>query len=97
MLLILPTSQVQAPSVSSANDYRSADPLYWPTLLWLLLLFIIASQAMISKAFAIISQSPFKLGCFPKVKVVHTSAKSDGELEKYTFLSLCYQSCLPDH
>ncbi|KAK1371382.1 hypothetical protein POM88_037474 [Heracleum sosnowskyi] len=35
---------------------------------------IIASQALISGDFAIISQS-LSLGCFPKVKVVQTSAK----------------------
>lgn len=40
---------------------------------------IIASQAMISGAFAIISQS-LALGCFPRVKVVHTSAKYEGQV-----------------
>ena len=40
---------------------------------------IIASQAMISGAFAIISQS-LTLGCFPRVKVVHTSAKYEGQV-----------------
>lgn len=40
---------------------------------------IIASQAMISGAFAIISQS-LSLGCFPRVKVVHTSAKYEGQV-----------------
>lgn len=40
---------------------------------------IIASQAMISGAFSIISQS-LSLGCFPRVKVVHTSAKYEGQV-----------------
>lgn len=40
---------------------------------------IIASQAMISGAFAIISQS-LSLSCFPRVKVVHTSAKYEGQV-----------------
>lgn len=40
---------------------------------------IIASQAMISGTFAIISQS-LTLGCFPRVKVVHTSAKYEGQV-----------------
>ena len=40
---------------------------------------IIASQAMISGAFAIISQA-LSLGCFPRVKVVHTSAKYEGQV-----------------
>ncbi|KAK7843279.1 potassium transporter 5 [Quercus suber] len=35
---------------------------------------IIASQAMISGSFSIIQQS-LSLGCFPRVKIVHTSAK----------------------
>ncbi|KAK1371383.1 hypothetical protein POM88_037475 [Heracleum sosnowskyi] len=40
---------------------------------------IIASQALISGAFAIISQS-LSLSCFPRVKVVHTSAKYEGQV-----------------
>nr|GMD77601.1 potassium transporter 5-like [Ipomoea batatas] len=40
---------------------------------------IIASQALISGAFAIISQS-LSLGCFPRVKVIHTSAKYEGQV-----------------
>lgn len=40
---------------------------------------IIASQAMISGAFAIIAQA-LSLGCFPRVKVVHTSAKHEGQV-----------------
>lgn len=40
---------------------------------------IIASQAMISGAFSIIAQS-LSLGCFPRVKVVHTSAKYEGQV-----------------
>lgn len=40
---------------------------------------IIASQAMISGAFSIVSQS-LSLRCFPRVKVVHTSAKYEGQV-----------------
>lgn len=40
---------------------------------------IIASQAMISGTFSIIQQS-LSLGCFPRVKVVHTSAKYEGQV-----------------
>lgn len=40
---------------------------------------IIASQAMISGAFSIVSQS-LRMGCFPRVKVVHTSAKYEGQV-----------------
>ncbi|XP_052184585.1 potassium transporter 5 [Diospyros lotus] len=55
------------------------DPLYWPTFVVAVAAAIIASQAMISGAFAIISQS-LSLGCFPPVKVVHTSAKYEGQV-----------------
>ncbi|KAF5199492.1 Low affinity potassium transport system protein kup [Thalictrum thalictroides] len=55
------------------------DPLYWPTFVVAVCASIIASQAMISGAFAIISQS-LRLGCFPTVKVVHTSAKYEGQV-----------------
>lgn len=40
---------------------------------------IIASQAMISGAYSIIQQSQ-SLGCFPSVKVIHTSAKYEGQV-----------------
>jgi K+ transporter len=40
---------------------------------------IIASQAMISGAYAVIQQSQ-SLGCFPSVKVVHTSAQYVGQV-----------------
>ncbi|XP_009353492.2 LOW QUALITY PROTEIN: potassium transporter 5-like [Pyrus x bretschneideri] len=55
------------------------DPLYWPTFVVAVAAAIIASQAMISGAFSIISQS-LSLGCFPRVKVVHTSAKYEGQV-----------------
>ncbi|KAL6226548.1 hypothetical protein ACLB2K_000510 [Fragaria x ananassa] len=54
-------------------------PLHWPTFVVAVAAAIIASQAMISGAFAIISQS-LTLGCFPRVKVVHTSAKYQGQV-----------------
>lgn len=40
---------------------------------------IIASQSMISASFSIIQQS-LSLGCFPRVKVVHTSSKYEGQV-----------------
>ncbi|XAR52875.1 hypothetical protein NMG60_11021194 [Bertholletia excelsa] len=54
-------------------------PIYWPTFVVAVAAAIIASQAMISAAYAIISQS-ITLGCFPRVKVVHTSAKYEGQV-----------------
>lgn len=40
---------------------------------------IIASQAMISGAFAIISQSQL-LGCFPRIRIMHTSTEYEGQV-----------------
>lgn len=40
---------------------------------------IIASQAMISATFAIVKQS-MALGCFPRVRVIHTSHKHEGQV-----------------
>ncbi|KAG1370244.1 hypothetical protein COCNU_15G006100 [Cocos nucifera] len=60
--------------------YKSIpDPLFWPTFIVAVSAAIIASQAMISGAYAIISQSQ-ALGCFPRVRVFHTSAKYEGQV-----------------
>ncbi|KAK9089976.1 hypothetical protein Sjap_023153 [Stephania japonica] len=60
--------------------YKSIPgPLYWPMFVVAVAAAVIASQAMISGAFAIISQS-LTLGCFPRVKIVHTSAKYEGQV-----------------
>ncbi|XP_031098463.1 potassium transporter 5-like isoform X2 [Ipomoea triloba] len=55
------------------------DPLYWPMFAIAVMAAIIASQALISGAFAIIRQS-LSLGCFPRVKVIHTSSKYEGQV-----------------
>lgn len=54
-------------------------PMYWPMFVVAVLAAIIASQAMISGTFSIVQQS-LSLGCFPRVKVVHTSAKYEGQV-----------------
>lgn len=56
-----------------------AGGLYWPMFVVAVSASIIASQAMISGTFSIIQQS-LSLGCFPRVKVVHTSAKYEGQV-----------------
>jgi KUP system potassium uptake protein len=56
-----------------------ADPLYWPVFVLAILASIVASQAMISGTFSMVQQS-LSLGCFPRVKVVHTSAKYEGQV-----------------
>lgn len=55
------------------------SPVYWPMFVVAVMAAIIASQAMISGTFSIIQQS-LSLGCFPRVKVVHTSAKYEGQV-----------------
>ncbi|KAL4191936.1 hypothetical protein AMTRI_Chr06g169750 [Amborella trichopoda] len=60
--------------------YKSIPgPIYWPTFVVANAAAIIASQAMISGAFAVIAQC-LPLGCFPRVKVIHTSAKYEGQV-----------------
>eukprot|EP00249_Psilotum_nudum_P018201 c26689_g1_i2 orf=229-1644(+) len=60
--------------------YKSTPgPLYWPMFVIAVAVSIIASQAMISATFTIIKQS-VALGCFPRVKVVHTSSKVAGQV-----------------
>ncbi|KAL4368054.1 hypothetical protein GQ457_05G002310 [Hibiscus cannabinus] len=53
--------------------------IYWPMFVIAVAAAIIASQAMISGTFSIIQQS-LALGCFPRVKVVHTSDKYEGQV-----------------
>ncbi|KAJ7521675.1 hypothetical protein O6H91_19G063200 [Diphasiastrum complanatum] len=52
--------------------------LYWPQFVVAVVAAIIASQAMISATFSIIKQS-MSLGCFPPVKIVHTSKIHEGQ------------------
>jgi len=53
---------------------------------------IIASQAVISCVFTIIAQAQ-TLGCFPRVKVVHTSPKYEGQVYipelNYALMAAC--------
>ncbi|XP_047148530.1 potassium transporter 5-like [Vigna umbellata] len=64
----------------SDTFYKSIPhPLYWPMFIVAVMASIIASQAMISGTFSIIQQS-LSLGCFPRVKIVHTSAKYEGQV-----------------
>ncbi|KAL5827275.1 hypothetical protein ACOSQ3_019110 [Xanthoceras sorbifolium] len=80
------------------------DPLYWPMFMVAVLAAIISSQALISGAFSLIQQS-LSLGCFPRVKVVHTSAKYEGQVYipevNYLLMLACVGVTLgfktPDH
>ncbi|CAL9130979.1 unnamed protein product [Musa textilis] len=60
--------------------YRSIpDGIYWPTFIIATAAAVIASQATISATFSIIKQA-LALGCFPRVKVVHTSKNFLGQI-----------------
>ncbi|KAL3631418.1 peroxysomal 3-ketoacyl-CoA thiolase A (THIL) [Castilleja foliolosa] len=60
--------------------YRSIpERVYWPMFVIATLAAIVASQATISATFSIIKQA-LALGCFPRVKVVHTSKKYLGQI-----------------
>ncbi|GMP71117.1 hypothetical protein CsSME_00029658 [Camellia sinensis var. sinensis] len=60
--------------------YRSIpDRIYWPVFIVATLAAIVASQATITATFSIIKQA-LALGCFPRVKVVHTSKKFLGQI-----------------
>ncbi|RZC47166.1 hypothetical protein C5167_040126 [Papaver somniferum] len=60
--------------------YRSIpQSIYWPVFIIATGAAIVASQATISATFSIIKQA-LALGCFPRVKVVHTSKKFLGQI-----------------
>ncbi|XP_027099376.1 putative potassium transporter 12 isoform X2 [Coffea arabica] len=66
----------------SANRifYNSVpESLFWPVFVLATIAAIIASQAMISASFSCIKQS-MALGCFPRLKIVHTSRKLMGQI-----------------
>ncbi|KAH7570593.1 hypothetical protein JRO89_XS05G0141300 [Xanthoceras sorbifolium] len=96
-------NSVQHIDVSSIQQ-TGVDPLYWPMFMVAVLAAIISSQALISGAFSLIQQS-LSLRCFPRVKVVHTSAKYEGQVYipevNYLLMFACVGVTLgfktPDH
>ncbi|XP_021771522.1 potassium transporter 10-like isoform X2 [Chenopodium quinoa] len=65
--------------VVDAFYHSIPDSIYWPVFVIATLAAIVASQATISATFSIIKQA-LALGCFPRVKVVHTSKKFLGQV-----------------
>jgi KUP system potassium uptake protein len=60
--------------------FRSVPgPVFWPVFIIATLASIVGSQAVISATFSIINQC-MALGCFPRVKVVHTSNHIYGQI-----------------
>ncbi|CAJ2669492.1 unnamed protein product [Trifolium pratense] len=68
------------------------DAIYWPVFVIATLAAIIASQATITATFSIIKQA-LAHGCFPRVKVVHTSKTVAGQIYipdiNYILMVLC--------
>ncbi|KAF8043042.1 hypothetical protein BT93_A1399 [Corymbia citriodora subsp. variegata] len=77
----------QAAFLSKHHDNRNQISFYlsvpgsvrWPVLVVAILASVVGSQAIISGTFSIINQSQ-SLGCFPRVKVIHTSDKIHGQI-----------------
>lgn len=56
-----------------------SEEIFWPVFLIATLATVVGSQAIISATFSLISQSR-ALGCFPRVKIVHTSNNIHGQI-----------------
>jgi KUP system potassium uptake protein len=80
------------------NDYSDGfykfvpGPVYWPMFVIATLASIVASQSLISATFSVIKQSVV-LDYVPRVKVVHTSEHTEGEVyspeTNYILMILC--------
>ncbi|KAE8701495.1 Potassium transporter 7 [Hibiscus syriacus] len=55
------------------------DSLFWPVFVLATIAAMIASQAMISATFSCVKQA-MALGCFPRLKIIHTSRKLMGQI-----------------
>ncbi|KAJ3330794.1 putative potassium transport system protein kup 3, partial [Gonapodya sp. JEL0774] len=65
--------------VSKAYWLSIPESMFWYMFILAILATIVASQALISASFSIIKQC-MSLNCFPKVQIVHTSAKHAGQI-----------------
>ncbi|XP_019158110.1 PREDICTED: potassium transporter 6-like [Ipomoea nil] len=80
------------------SDYRIGfyvsvpEKVRWPVLVIAILAAVVGSQAIITGTFSIIKQCS-SLGCFPGVKIVHTSSKIHGQIYipeiNWTLMLLC--------
>ncbi|XP_062151341.1 potassium transporter 8-like [Alnus glutinosa] len=68
------------------------EEIRWPVLAIAILAAVVGSQAIITGTFSIIKQCS-ALGCFPRVKIVHTSSKIHGQIYipeiNWTLMLLC--------
>ncbi|GMJ09345.1 potassium uptake 8 [Hibiscus trionum] len=80
------------------TDYRIGfyvsvpEKIRWPVLVIAIFAAVVGSQAIITGTFSIIKQCS-ALGCFPKVKIIHTSSKIHGQIYipeiNWTLMLLC--------
>ncbi|KAK3032959.1 hypothetical protein RJ639_036130 [Escallonia herrerae] len=76
------------------NAYYSSipAPIYWPMFVISNLAALVSSQSMISACFSIVKQS-LPLGFFPRVNIIHTSSKYEGQVYSpeinYILMILC--------
>ncbi|KAI3452406.1 hypothetical protein Pfo_009071 [Paulownia fortunei] len=80
------------------SDYRIGfyvsvpEKIRWPVLAIAILAAVVGSQAIITGTFSIIKQC-CALGCFPRVKIIHTSSKICGQIYipeiNWTLMLLC--------
>ncbi|KAL3835554.1 hypothetical protein ACJIZ3_010290 [Penstemon smallii] len=71
---------IKHPDSSGTIFYDSVpEGLFWPVFVLATIAAIIASQAMISASFSCVKQA-MALGCFPRLKIIHTSRKLMGQI-----------------
>ncbi|CAN1311034.1 Putative potassium transporter 12 [Linum perenne] len=81
------------PESASRVFYDSVpESLFWPVFIIATLAAMIASQAMISATFSCVKQS-MALGCFPRLKIIHTSKRRMGQIYipviNYFLMTMC--------
>jgi KUP system potassium uptake protein len=79
LLLSSPLGTVRNPFYAAADLHLLGVPLLIPMVVLATMAAIIASQALISGVFSITRQAML-LGFWPRVSVVHTSAKTEGQI-----------------
>uniref|UniRef100_A0A0E0AC30 Potassium transporter n=1 Tax=Oryza glumipatula TaxID=40148 RepID=A0A0E0AC30_9ORYZ len=65
--------------ISCRYSFPSSEKIRWPVLAIAILAAVVGSQAVITGTFSMIKQCT-ALGCFPRVKIVHTSDKVHGQI-----------------
>lgn len=96
--LVLTYAGQTAYLIKNPNDHDDGfykfipTTVYWPIFVVSTLAAIVASQSLISATFSVIKQSVV-LDYFPRVKVVHTSPRKEGEVYSpevnYILMILC--------